>query len=118
MYEYHWLPGGLAQPDLLHEFVQLYTQQYGTWGNLGPNPGKPVRLSPERLRQWLVPESLVVWCTALGQIIGYAIAVQTKLPQHGMVSWVTQLVVHEEHRRQDVGKTLLFTIWRFTDHFA
>jgi hypothetical protein len=54
----------------------------------------------------------------LGKLVGYAIAVQTKLPYHGIISWVTQLVVHDAHRHQDVGKTLLFTIWRFTNHFA
>lgn len=118
MYEYHWLPGGLVQSDLLENFAQLYSEQYGIWGDRGPNPGKPVRLSLQRLSQWLVPDSLVVWSTALGKLVGYAVAVQTKLPHNGTVSWVTQLVVHEAHRHQDVGKTLLFTIWRFTDHFA
>lgn len=118
MYEYHWLPGGLVQSDLLARFARFYTEQYGIWGQLGPSPGQPVRLSRDRLRKWLVPNSLVVWCTALGELVGYAVAVQTKVPKYGVVSWVTQLVVHEAHRQQDVGKTLLFTIWRFTDHFA
>lgn len=118
MYEYHWLPGSLVQSELLREFAHLYTDQYGIWGDLGPNPGKPVRLSPERLRQWLVPDSLVVWSTLLGNLVGYAIAVQAALKDYGTISWVTQLVVHEAHRQQDVGKTLLFTIWRFTNHFA
>lgn len=118
MYEYHWLPGTLVPADLLSNFSQLYCDHYGTWGEFGPNPGKTVRLSPDRLRTWLVRDSLVVWATAFGQLIGYAIAVHAVLPFHGEVSWVTQLVVHEEHRKQDVGKTLLFTIWRFTDYFA
>src|SRR5216684_596844 len=29
-----------------------------------------------------------------------------------------KLVIHEAHRRVDVGKTLLFSIWGFSDHFA
>lgn len=118
MYEFHWLPGSLVQPKLILEFAELYSFHYGVWGEGGRNPGRPIRLSAERISRWLVPDSLVVWATALGQLVGYAIAVQTKLPYYGMVSWVTQLVVHEDHRKQDVGKTLLFTIWRFTDHFA
>jgi hypothetical protein len=52
------------------------------------------------------------------KIVGYAIAVQTELTGFGVVSWVTQLVVQEEHRQSDVGKTLLLTIWQFSDHFA
>jgi hypothetical protein len=110
VYEYHWLPGGLLQSDLLENFAQLYSEQYGIWGDRGRNPGKPVRLSLQRLSQWLVPDSLVVWSTALGKLVGYAVAVQTKLPHHGTVSWVTQLVVHEAHRQQDVGKTLYLGI--------
>src|SRR5579885_2964980 len=104
MYEYHWLPGSLVQSELLRDFAQLYTSQYGIWGDMGPTTGGPVRLSGERLRRWLVPDSLVVWCTLLGNIVGYAIAVQTKLKDCGTISWVTQLVVHEAHRQQDVGK--------------
>ncbi len=50
------------------------------------------------------------------ELVGYAIALQTKIPHYGMVSWVTQLVVHEDHRRNNVGKTLLFTIWGFSNH--
>ena len=100
--------------------ADLYSTQYGIWGKGGAHPGQPVKLTPERIRaHWLSPRhSRVVWATAFGKLVGYAIAVQTHLPDYGMVSWVTQLVVHEEHRRSDVGKTLLFTIWQFTDHFA
>jgi 2-polyprenyl-3-methyl-5-hydroxy-6-metoxy-1,4-benzoquinol methylase len=118
MYEYNWLPGTLISPEQLAKFAEFYSEHYGTWGKLGPKPGKPVRLSPEMLRDWIVPDSLVVWATALGELVGYAIAVQTKVPQRGTISWVTQLVVHEAHRRHNVGKTLLFTVWRFTDHFG
>jgi 2-polyprenyl-3-methyl-5-hydroxy-6-metoxy-1,4-benzoquinol methylase len=59
-----------------------------------------------------------VWASAFGKLVGYAIAVHSEVAGAGAVSWVTQLVVHEEHRRSDVGKTLLFTIWQFSDHFA
>jgi 2-polyprenyl-3-methyl-5-hydroxy-6-metoxy-1,4-benzoquinol methylase len=118
MYEYHWLPGTLVSSEQLASFAQLYSEHYGVWGDSGPNPGKPIRLTGDRLRRWLVPESLVVWATALGELVGYAIAVQSKLPRQGPISWVSQLVVHEAHRQHDVGKTLLFTIWRFTNHFA
>jgi len=120
MYQYKWIPGGLAPPELVESMADLYSTQYGIWGNQGLHPGQPVKLTPERIRKsWLSPRhSRVVWATAFGKLIGYAIAVQTHLADYGMVSWVTQLVVHEEHRRSDVGKTLLFTIWQFTDHFA
>lgn len=34
------------------------------------------------------------------------------------VAWITQFVVHKDHRRFDVGKRLLFTFWTFSDYFA
>ena len=50
-------------------------------------------------------------------MIGYAIALQIKT-RDGVVSWVTQLVVHEQYRHQNVAKNLLHSIWGFTNHFA
>ena len=41
-----------------------------------------------------------------------------KVPRCGIVSWVTQLVVHEQYRQRNIGKTLLFSIWGLSDHFA
>jgi len=40
------------------------------------------------------------------------------VPDLGVISWVTQLVVHADHRHRDVGKRLLYSIWDFSDHFA
>lgn len=118
MYEYHWLPSTLVQPELVADFSALYSRHYGVWGSCGPHPGEAVRLSSERIQDLLVEDSIVVWATAFGNLVGYAIAVQTTVAGIGKFSWVTQLVVHAEHRKQDVGKTLLFTIWRFTNYFA
>lgn len=120
MYQYKWIPGGLAPSQLIKSMADLYSTQYGIWSDQGLHPGESIKLTPERIRQdWLLPrQSRVAWATAFGKLIGYAIAVQAHVADHGMVSWVTQLVVHEEHRHSDVGKTLLFTIWQFTDHFA
>ncbi len=37
---------------------------------------------------------------------------------NGIVDWVTQLVVHTDFRKQDIGKTLLFSVWGFSTHFC
>jgi 2-polyprenyl-3-methyl-5-hydroxy-6-metoxy-1,4-benzoquinol methylase len=119
MYDFKWIPGGLARSELIEEMAELYSQHYGVWGPNGIRPGEKIKLSASRLRSWLQPrDSRIAWATAFGSLVGYAIAVQTRIPRHGVVSWVTQLVVHEAHRRNNVGKTLLFTIWHFTNHFA
>jgi len=103
----------------VEEPATLYSSQYGVWSAGAPNnPGKRVRLAPARLREWLTNDSKIGLAKYDGQIIGYAIAVHVKVKDYGVISWVTQLVIHEVHRRQDVGKTLLFSIWGFSNHFA
>lgn len=118
MYEFHWTHGPLLNSDLVLGMSQLYSDHYGIWGPNGRKPGMPIRLSPDQIRKWLTPDSLVVWADAFGQLIGYAIAIHVQLPGRGTVAWITQLIVHKEHRQADVGKRLLFTVWGFSDYFA
>jgi len=119
-YEFKWLPGTLVPPDLIAELATLYSAQYGTWSLSAPhNPGKRVKLSPQRVQALLSPKAArLAYATYGNVVVGYAIAIQAKIPKYGFISWVTQLVVHEDHRRKNVGKSLLFAIWTFTDHFA
>lgn len=119
--DYSWLPGSFALVDstLLEECAALYSSHYGRWGALSPDAGRRVRLSAKRLHAWLEsPDSRITLARSGSDLAGYAIAIQTKANRCGIVSWVTQLVVHEEYRRQDVAKTLLFSIWGLSDHFA
>ena len=118
MFEFHWKHGHSMDPDLISEMSDLYSAHYGAWGRLGARPGAPIRLSADHIRKYLTPDSLVVWAKAFGSLIGYAIAIHAEVPGCGKVAWITQLVVHKDHRQVDVGKTLLFTIWKFSDHFA
>jgi 2-polyprenyl-3-methyl-5-hydroxy-6-metoxy-1,4-benzoquinol methylase/GNAT superfamily N-acetyltransferase len=119
---YEWIPGPFAKAktDLLQDCASLYSSQYGRWAIDAPrNAGQPVRLSVERIRNWFKsPDSKIAFARHDGLLIGYAIAVRTKVPRYGVVTWVTQLVVHEEHRRSGVAKNLLFCLWSFSDHFA
>jgi 2-polyprenyl-3-methyl-5-hydroxy-6-metoxy-1,4-benzoquinol methylase len=119
-YEYTWLPGSLVQPSLLAEMADLYSHHYGIWATSAlHNPGGRIHLSGNRIGALLAPrDSRIALATLGGTLVGYAIAIQTSVPKYGVVSWVTQLVVHAEHRRNDVGKTLLFSIWNFSSHFA
>lgn len=119
-YEYKWLPGTMVPRELVQQLAALYSEHYGTWSSSASrNPGGPVRVSPEMVGSLLEPnESRLAYAMLDGEVVGYAIAIQAKIPRYGFISWVTQLVVHEDHRRKDVGKSLLFAIWTFTDHFA
>ena len=119
-YEYTFVPGTLALGgDLLQELATLYSNHYGVWRLSDPEmPRKRVQLSPARLRDWLTPDSKIALAKFDGVVIGYAIVIQVRVKDYGIISWVTQLVIHEEHRHLDVAKTLLFSIWGFSDHFA
>lgn len=119
---YSWMPGSFAlvDPSLLEECARLYSNHYGFWSRSSPTaPGERVRLSPRYLRNWVTAEdSRITLARSGSDLVGYAIALQTKIPKYGVISWVTQLVVHVDYRNQNIGKTLLFSIWGLSDHFA
>lgn len=118
-YEYTFVPGALASIELVQELSALYSTQYGFWSQSDPHaPRKRIKLSSVRLRDWLTPESKIALAKCDGEVIGYAIVIQVRVRNYGTISWVTQLVIHEDHRHLDVGKTLLFSIWGFSNHFA
>lgn len=117
---YEWIPGGLITLELLAQCSALYSAHYGCWSASSPtSPGKRIRLSPAKLRQWFAAKDTHVYMAKRdNELIGYAIAATVKVPDYGIVSWVTQLVVHSNFRQQDVAKTLLFSIWGLSNHFA
>ena len=117
MYTFEWILGGLAPPEFAEELAAFYSKHYGVWGAGSEREGQPVKVTPAMIRGLLKSADSRIAVARFGhELVGYAIALQTKVPRYGMVSWVTQLVVHEDHRRNNVGKTLLFTIWGFSDH--
>lgn len=117
---FSWLYASMVQDELLDELSKLYSQHYGTWGPYQPKlAGKQIKLSSKRLREWLSdPDAAVYYATLENRIIGYAIAIRKKVKHYGVISWVTQLVVHKNFRNQDIAKRLLFSIWGLSDDFA
>lgn len=119
--EYNMLPGRFAIVDerLLCECSKLYSNNYGIWGKGGVRPGKPVRLSTDKLCEWLENDDATIYYASHNEnIIGYAIAFSKKENNYGIVTWVTQLVVHKNYRQQGIAKNILFSIWGFSNHFA
>jgi 2-polyprenyl-3-methyl-5-hydroxy-6-metoxy-1,4-benzoquinol methylase len=108
----------------LKELAELYSNHYGVWSSISSyNPGKPIRISSSKIREWFVRDKLfnnvyVSISTYNNECIGYAITVQKSVPRYGLVSWVAQLVVHEMHRNNGVGKRLLFSSWAFSNNYA
>ena len=120
--EYKWILGNWARAnsELLEECAELYSNHYGHWSDKAPKfPGKRIKLSPNRIAEWLASdESKLAIARIDRELIGYAVAIQEKVPKYGFISWVTQLVVREDYRKRGIGKTLLFHIWTLSDHFA
>ena len=120
--EYSFQLGSFAKhlSNLLSDCSDLYSNHYGIWSSTAPEfAGQRIKLSPDRIIKWLEPEGAVIVMAHIDEkLVGYAIAIQEKVPDYGHISWVTQLVVHTQHRHHGIGKTLLFAIWGLSHHFA
>lgn len=124
--KYDWCLGTVVNSvsnydSLINECSELYSEHYGRWGVSAPAEriGKRVKLSPDKIRQWLSSEeSSIYWAKDEDKLVGYAIAIQVQVKKYGVISWVTQLVVHQNYRNNGIAKALLTSIWGFSDHFA
>lgn len=119
--EYNMLPGRFAAANahFLDECSDLYSNHYGIWGQNGVRPGQAVRLSADKIREWLENDNVTIYYASHDErIIGYAIAFSKNEYKYGVVTWVTQLVVHKDYRQKGIAKNILFSIWGFSNHFA
>ena len=119
--KYNSWPGRMAASNsaFLEECSNLYSNHYGVWGEKGPHPGEQVKLSKEKLRDWLECEYVTIYYATIEEkLVGYAIAFSKREYHYGIVTWVTQLVVHKNYRKHGIAKNILFSIWGFSDHFA
>ncbi len=116
-----WLPGTEAADDdaLIGQCVDLYSREYGVWGERGKDPGARIRMSRARIRGLLARDEAWLACAySDSQLVGYCAAVFLHLPERGRVAWVTQLVVDSSFREARVATNLLFGVWEFSDCYA
>jgi 2-polyprenyl-3-methyl-5-hydroxy-6-metoxy-1,4-benzoquinol methylase/GNAT superfamily N-acetyltransferase len=118
--EFAWLYPDEFASNIFTECAQLYSEHYGKWAEQGIHPGQPIKLSAKRLQEeWLAhPNSRIAIAKTHNNIVGYAFAIQIQIPEKGLISWVTQLVVHAEYRQKGIAKRLLNGIWSFSNHYA
>ncbi len=119
--EYNFLPGRsvASNEKLLTQCSNLYSNHYGIWSCKGIHPKKHIKLSNSRLCEWLNNDNVTLYyATHSEEIIGYAISFSKKESDYGIVTWVTQLVVHSKYRQHGIAKNILFSIWGFSNHFA
>ncbi|KAK0728161.1 hypothetical protein B0T26DRAFT_738609 [Lasiosphaeria miniovina] len=84
---------------MIDEAAKLFNENYGTWGPYSEKPGKPVRLSTKRLRE---------------QYLADPASSYTRY-QSSSICWVTELVVHKEHRSHGLAASLLRSLRLDTD---
>lgn len=112
----------LTNHNLIREMSELYSNNYGFWGQTSGKNGKRIKLSKEQIAKWLNNEhSYVATARKDGELLGYAIAIKkskNKTDNKYIISWITQLVVHQDYRKIGIGKTLLFSFWGFSNDYA
>lgn len=121
-YKYSWCPGKFCDNELIKECSTLYSNHYGIWeSDNSQNLTGKVKLSPKRIREILNIDNTDLYYaidTQNNKIVGYAIALRKRIKYLGVFSWVTQLVVHSEHRKKGIAKNLLFSIWGLSNDYA
>lgn len=117
-YEYEWRSGADVDDTLLAACSRLFSEQYGVWGPQGPKPGQPITLHPKRLRAFLPDDGWAILARHQGDLVGHAFGLRAKIDGVHVVDWVTQLVVHKQHRRRGVAKDMLLTFWGFSNHLG
>ncbi len=119
---FEWHQASSMSASLIEECAGLFSNHYGVWGaSAAPNyiPGERVRLSPSRMKALLRgPDTWVALARDGNLLVGHSIVFQTSVPEKGIISWVTQLVVHSNYQEIGIAKNLLASIFGFSDHFA
>jgi len=116
------LESELYTHSLIDEMSALYSSHYGFWAKGDGRDGQRIKLSPTKLREWTkIDNTYIATARNEGILVGYAISVQSyknKKDKENAISWVTQLVVHEDFRQHGIGKELLFSFWGFSSNYA
>lgn len=108
-----------ADDKILKDCSKLYSENYGIWSAKAKNAGSRVKLSEKAIKKWLNKDSTAIYCAFDNQImVGYAIALSIEEVGYGRVTWITQLVVHEQYRNRGIAKNILLSVWGFSDHKA
>ncbi len=121
--QFSWISGKQLPDALLEECSALYANHYGVYGEgvsiKGVKPGDRIKMKPRRMRELLTVDGAAAGLVHLeGKLVAYAFLVVGQIDGEGDVSWVTQLVVHTEHRNQKVATRLLHAAWGLSDQFA
>lgn len=121
-YKFLWTFGGFCDDETIKKCSKLFSEHYGQWSKENPlGLTGNVKLSESRIRDLLCREDTCLYYAVdiiTNDLVGYAIALRTRIKHYGVFSWVTQLVVHTDHRNKGIAKKLLFSIWGLSNDYA
>lgn len=105
--------------EQIDQCLDLFNNHYGYWDlHSNPNPGKKIKYPKSFYEMYRsMPEAYVALAEVDNVIIGQAFYVRKKFPEYGILSWIMQLVVHSDYRRRNIAKTLLLSIWGFSNDY-
>lgn len=96
---------------------ELFSNHYGIWGEADPKgrSGNKILLSHKYYEKLTTKDDhYVALAFDKDQLVGHAFYIRKNINNEGYMSWVLQIVVHLDYRRQSIGKTLLYSIWGFS----
>ncbi len=106
----------------INEVSKLFSENYGKYSKYHPEKSKinkQIILKPGYYKRNLTSNNYTFVALAYYNtiLVGQAFYVVEKTKQ-GNATWVVQLVVKKEFRRQQIAKKLLFSIWGFSNDYA
>lgn len=104
----------------IEECSELFSTFYGKYSEKSQfKPGEQVKMGATYYaRNYCKPDFFVAMARDCGKLVGQAFYIRKQYEDYGMMTWVLQLVVNKEYRKQGIASTLLRSIWGFSDDYA
>lgn len=106
--------------DDIKECSELFSNSYGKYNEKSDRkPGQQVAMKESYYKKNYCREDIYIATARDGNtLVGHAIYIRKKYEGYGIMTWVLQLVVNRDYRRQGIASTLLRSIWGFSDDYA
>ncbi len=103
----------------INECSRLYCENYGNYSDESiDRSGKPVMMSPSYYQKnYMKAHFYVAMAHSEGKLVAHAFYIR-KTTKKGVITWVVQLVVSRNYRKQGIASTLLRSIWGFSNDYA
>lgn len=104
----------------IKECSTLFSSFYGKYSKQSEKrPGEQIYLPPSYYKKhYCKPDFYVALARDKENLVGQAFYIRKAYEKNKMMTWVLQLVVDVNYRKQGIASTLLRSIWGFSDDYA